>query len=303
MANRTDKFMEGKFLHDVKSKDGFPVRKCRNAWERRVLEFLVPIVHLDKPTRVTRTLDNTIFGALTGDRLVDWAKFFMDLVNRLVGGAGKLKPTPVCPFFYHLYESQGLLMEDEETDYRAGQELTQYRITPDRDADSDHESEGVQIITTPAPQQPAIAPVNKVKRGKRLKQTYQAPEGSPPVSSKGERSQPQPESPRLEKLQLDPQSEPQQPERPEEDEDERPWVHKPFAAVVVSYRQVKDQYLILERTLESISLHMDMEPRHLLEHIQALPKPQDLTNLQARVDYLLKDNGKLKTKVEEGKAL
>ena len=34
-----------------------------------------------------------------------------------------------------------------------------------------------------------------------------------------------------------------------------------------------------------------------------LPKPQDLTDLQARVDCLLKENGKLKTKVEEGEAL
>ena len=71
----------------------------------------------DKPTLVTRTLGNTIFGALTGDRPVDWAKIFMDLVNRLVGGAGKMKPTPICPFLYHLYESQGLLTEDKETDY------------------------------------------------------------------------------------------------------------------------------------------------------------------------------------------
>ena len=64
MANRTDQYVEGKFLHDVDPKDGFPVRECRDAWERRVLEFLVPIVHLDKPTRVTCTLGNTIFGAL-----------------------------------------------------------------------------------------------------------------------------------------------------------------------------------------------------------------------------------------------
>ena len=71
MANRTDKFVEGKFLHDIDPKDGFPVKECRDDRERRVLEFLVPIVHPDKPTGVTRTLDNTIFGALTGDRPVD----------------------------------------------------------------------------------------------------------------------------------------------------------------------------------------------------------------------------------------
>ena len=160
----------------------------------------------------------------------------------------------------------------------------------------------MQVVTAPAPQKPAVAPVNQVKREKRLKQTYWAPEGSPSVWSKGERSQPQPERPQLEEPQSDPQSEPQQPKQLEEEEEERPWVHKPFTAVVASYRQVKDQYLILERTLESINLHLDMEPRHLLEHIQALPKPQELSDLQARVDCLLKENSELKTKVEEGEA-
>ena len=81
MANRTDQYVEDKFLHDVDPNDGFPVRECRDARECRVLEFLVPIVHPDKPTRVTRTLDNTKFGALSGERLVDWARIFMDLVN------------------------------------------------------------------------------------------------------------------------------------------------------------------------------------------------------------------------------
>ena len=81
MANRTDKYVEGKFLHEVDPKDGYPVRECRDAWERRLLEFLVPIVHPDKPTRVIRTLGNTIFGAISGERSVDWAVIFMELVN------------------------------------------------------------------------------------------------------------------------------------------------------------------------------------------------------------------------------
>ena len=55
--------------------------------------------------------------------------------------------------------------------------------------------------------------------------------------------------------------------------------------------------------MKSVSLHLDVEPRHLLEHIQTLPKPQEMSDLQARVDYLLKENLELKTKVEEGEAL
>ena len=151
-----------------------------------MLEFLVPIVHPNKPTRVTRTLENTIFGALSGEKSVDWAIIFMELVNRLVGRAGKAKPTPICPFFYHLYESKGMLTEDEETDYKAAQELNRYRITPDRDPESKSE---VRLIAGPEPNRVVVL-VNQVRRGNRLKQTYRAPEGSPPTRSKGEGSQP-----------------------------------------------------------------------------------------------------------------
>ena len=136
----------------------------------------------------------------------------MDLVHRLVGGAGKTKPTPICPFFYHLYESQGLLTEDKEMDYRAAQELIRYRIIPDFEPKSEHESEGVKIIIAPTPtvQKPTVVPTNKVKQGKWLKQTYRAPEGSPPVWSKGEGSQPQPKRPHPEEHQLESQPEPLQ---------------------------------------------------------------------------------------------
>ena len=149
MANRTDQYVEGKFRNEVDPKDGFPVRECRNTRKRRLLEFLVSIVHPNKPTQVTCTLGNTIFGALSRERSIDWSIIFMELVNRLVGGAGKTKPTPICPFFYHLYESKGLLIEDEETDYKVAQELNRYRITPDRDPESDSE---ILRIAGPEPQ-------------------------------------------------------------------------------------------------------------------------------------------------------
>ena len=186
MANRTDQYVESKFRSKADPKDGFPVRECRDPKERRLLEFLVPIMHPDKPTRVTRTIGNTIFGAISRERPVDWAVIFMELVNRLVGGVGKTKPTPICPFLYHMYKSKGLLTEDEETDYIVAQELNRYLITPDRDPESDS---GVLRITGPEPQSVA-APVNQVKRGNRWKQTHRALDGSPPTRSRGEGSQP-----------------------------------------------------------------------------------------------------------------
>ena len=49
MADWTDQYVKDKFHHEADPKDGFLVRECRDALERRLLEFLVPIVHLDKP--------------------------------------------------------------------------------------------------------------------------------------------------------------------------------------------------------------------------------------------------------------
>ena len=252
-------------------------------------------------------MGNTIFGALSGERSVDWLIIFIELVNRLVGGAGKAKPTPICPFLYHLYESKGLLTKDEETDYKVAQEFNWYRITPDRDPDSDSE---IRLITGPEPDR-IVALVNQVKRGNRLKQTYRAPDGSPPTRSRREGSQPNSEGARpMSPRPNSPPPERPQPEQPElrpepeqSEQEETPWVLKPFEPVVQSYKVVKKQYPAMEKLLNSISRYLDVEAGDMLDHIKALPKPRDLSDLQARVDCLLRENGELKARAEEGDLL
>ena len=313
LANWTDLYIEGKFRNDADPKDGFPVKDCMDPRERRLLEFIVPIVHPDKPTRVTRTIGNTIFGALSGDRPVDWGKVFCELVQRLVGGAGKAKPTPICPFMYHLYECKGLLTEEEGTDYTTAKELNRYKIPPERDEDSDS---GILRITGPEPRR-APAPVNQVKRGKRNRKSHQEPEGSQPIRSRGEGSRPssegarpvsprpaspRPVSPRLASPRpASPRPLSSQPKRSQPED--RPWARKPFDPVRESYKVVKSQYLVMERFIEEISNFFDAEPAEVMDRIRALPKPEDLTDLQARMDCLLKENAELRARVEEGDAL
>ena len=148
LSNRMDGYIECRFMHQVDPKDGYAVGDCRNGRQRRVLEFLVPIVHPDKPTRVTITIGNTIFGALDGGREVDWGVVFRDLAQRLAKGVGKPKPTPICPFLFHFYYRQGLLIEDEELDYQMAKEMAGYRITPDPDSRPRSDNEGA--VPTPA---------------------------------------------------------------------------------------------------------------------------------------------------------
>ena len=80
MALRTDRFIDGKFSTCVNPKHGFAVVECKDVRARRVLEFLVPLLYPGKPSRVTITVENTIFGALSGERPMDWRVVVRDVV-------------------------------------------------------------------------------------------------------------------------------------------------------------------------------------------------------------------------------
>ena len=118
MSSWTDQFIDGRFSGRVNPKDGYAVVDCKEPRTRRVLEFLVPLLYSEKPTRVIITVGNTIFGALSGERPVDWGIVVKDLVQRLVSGMEKSKATPICPYVFHLYHLHELLLPAEKKKYR-----------------------------------------------------------------------------------------------------------------------------------------------------------------------------------------
>ena len=203
-----------------------------------------------------------------------------------------------------------MLTEEEETNFSTAKERNRYRISPERDEDSDS---GVLRITGPEPLR-ALAPINQVKRRNWFRKSNQVPGLSPPIRSRGEGSRPsseggrppsprplspRPASPQPERQQLEIQPATEQPE----EEGDKPWVWRPFDPVRESYKVVKSQYLVMERFIEEISNFFDAEPAEVMDRIRALPKPEDLTDLQARMDCLLKENAELRARVDEGDAL
>ena len=80
MASQTDRYIDGMFSGHVNPKDGYAVADCKDPRVKRVLGFLVPLLYPEKPTRVTITVGNTIFGALSGERPVDWGIVVKDVV-------------------------------------------------------------------------------------------------------------------------------------------------------------------------------------------------------------------------------
>ena len=69
MASWTDRFIDGMFSGRVNPKDGYAVVDCKDPRVKRVLEFLVPLLYPEKPTRVTITVGTRFLGLYLGK---DW---------------------------------------------------------------------------------------------------------------------------------------------------------------------------------------------------------------------------------------
>ena len=123
--------------------------ECMDPRARRVLEFPVPILYLEKPARVTVTVGNTIFGAYTGEREVDWVLVIWDVVKRLLTGVGKSKPTPICPYLLHLYIVHDVVQADDKRVYMVGESFMRHEVDPDEEEESsDSESSERESLTS-----------------------------------------------------------------------------------------------------------------------------------------------------------
>ena len=159
-ASRTDRFIGGKFRNAANPKDEFAIANYEDSRAKRVLEFLIPILYPEKPTRVTVTIGNTIFGALLGEQKVDWGIVLQVVVAKLMEGARKLKATPIGPYLFHLYMGQEVLNGEEMVAYEIGLDLLKYDCTPEPDPDQDQGSP-TRSDPTPSPS----AKHNKQKKG------------------------------------------------------------------------------------------------------------------------------------------
>ena len=143
---QAEKFAEGKFANPPHPKDGYSLPEYKDPRARRILEFIVPILYLEKSTRVTGMVGNTIFGAYIGEREVDRVLVIRDTIKRLLTGIGKSKPTPICPYLLHLYIAHDVVQAKDKKVYMVGKSFMQHEVNPDEDEeaagseDSDRES-------------------------------------------------------------------------------------------------------------------------------------------------------------------
>lgn len=113
LATRKEDCTKGKFITKPHPNDGYKIEDCIDERERRLLAFLVPIIHPKKPATVPITIASTILSAMAGDREVCWSRIVRDIVLDLIKGLGNSRPSPLCPFLFHLYQSYGVLLPAE----------------------------------------------------------------------------------------------------------------------------------------------------------------------------------------------
>ena len=281
MASRTDRFIDGMFSGRINPKDGYAVADCKDPWVKRVLEFLVPLLYPEKPTRVTITAGNTIFGALSGERPVDWGIVVKDLVQRLLSGMGKSKATPICPYVFHLYQSHELLLPAEKKEYRIQKALVKHNVESEEDDDpaspvnpdeeessDDSECESLTPIEIQEIQKPDAARLKKSPINKR-KQPL-APKD--PVSNK--RKSPAPVDA----------------------------VERNYQTIAFACREIRAREREREALIQEMCQRLgNVQPDELVGTIEHLPSQKRMEELEAKVSFLQEKAKKASEELKEEK--
>ena len=137
MVARIDKLVDGKFSTSINPKDGHAVVDCVDPRERRMLEFVLSILHPEKPSRATLTLGNTIFGALSEVRKVNWGQVFQEVVGKLVSKLEKGKSSPISLYLFHLYYRFECLREKEMQELEVAKQCLEYGVSLEVEAQPD----------------------------------------------------------------------------------------------------------------------------------------------------------------------
>ena len=113
-----------------------------------MLEFLLPILNLDKAKRINLTMVNTMFRAMSGIQPVNWEILIHEVIARAFPHIGR-KPSFLSPFILHLYQHYELLLSDEEDLMTIASDEVAYKLIPEA-GDTETSSDPIVPEATPS---------------------------------------------------------------------------------------------------------------------------------------------------------
>jgi hypothetical protein len=84
------------------------------------LAYLNPILYPQKPQRVTVNIVSTITACLFEGIKTNWARIFLEVINKQIARKNKKTPTSLLCYFIHLYKHKSLLTAEELQEYPKG---------------------------------------------------------------------------------------------------------------------------------------------------------------------------------------
>ena len=277
-AGRKDGLCTGKFSGAIHPKEGLHPGNCTNPRERRMLEFMMPILNPEKPKRITLTMANTLFGALSGVRPVNWGQIIFDYVAQNLPLIGQ-KPSYLSPFIIHLYAYFGCTTVDEDDLLITAEEELTFRVQPMAE---DTMTEGDPPLPEAAPYSPGSPP-----------ETSRRPGSPPPPSPR--RSGPSPSRPPPAQHAAGPSR--VQPDTPWQNVDLSTWTfpESPFQRIYEDLEHLQLQYNRLEHITRGVNdaLH-DCGPGNILRE---MAKRAD----QKKLDQARKEHERTREELEKVK--
>ena len=175
-AGRTRTWIDGKFKTSINPKDGHAVSDCIDPRERRVLEFVIPILYPEKLGRVTKEIGNTMFGALSREYKMSWGQVIHEVVDKLSFVLGKRKPILVSSFLFHLYSKFECLRKEEMQQVEVARECLELGIALEVELEVVEVDSNRGSLSLDTRQQ-TLGPSPR----SRMKTTFRSPKGKSPV--------------------------------------------------------------------------------------------------------------------------
>lgn len=126
-----------------------------------MIEFIQPILSLEKPKRLNITMVNTLFGAISEVWPINYGMFIYENVEKSILHIG-WKPSFLSPYILHLYQQYWCINEAEKDALTIAEDMVVYKPGPDVDITEAETEECSEDLAVPEP--PPCVPVPKPRR-------------------------------------------------------------------------------------------------------------------------------------------